>query len=184
MLDPVTTRYAEALFRLARSQGALDAVRADVEKLARALAEPRLRASLLDVSVPRPKRRVQARALLEGTHRFTRNFVELLFAKHREQVLVGLGPAFRRRVLEDEGRAEGIVESARPLERGEIERLERALGQRLARVISLQNRLAPELLGGVRVTVGSRMIDSSLAGRLEGLKKRLMNAPLPRPVQS
>jgi F-type H+-transporting ATPase subunit delta len=180
MHDPVTTRYAEALFRLARSEGALDAVRADVERLARALDDPKVRAVLFDASIPREKRRAQARALLGGVHRFTKNLVELLFAKHREQVLADLGTAFRRRVLEHQGVAEGVVESARPLERAELERLERALGPRLSKQLALENRLAPELLGGVRVIVGSRMIDASVAGRLEALKKRLMGAPLPR----
>ena len=33
MLDPVTNRYAEALFNLAKRDGVLDAVRRDVESL-------------------------------------------------------------------------------------------------------------------------------------------------------
>ena len=37
-----------------------------------------------------------------------------------------------------------------------------------------------ELLGGVRVIVESKMLDASLAGRLEALRKNLLAAPLPR----
>ena len=32
---------------------------------------------------------------------------------------------------------------------------------------------------GVRVVVGSKMLDSSLQGRMEGLRKKLQSAPLP-----
>jgi len=48
------------------------------------------------------------------------------------------------------------------------------------RDIDLSDRVVPELIGGVRVVVESRMIDSSLAGRLEGMRKTLLAAPLPR----
>jgi F0F1-type ATP synthase delta subunit len=43
----------------------------------------------------------------------------------------------------------------------------------------LKNEIRPELVGGVRVIVASRMLDSSVQGRLAGLKKRMEEAPLP-----
>ena len=179
MIDPVTSRYGEALFRLARAKGALDDVRNDLERLARELATAANR-SVFDARIPRETRRERVRGLARSMHPLTQNLIELLFDKRREEVLRELARAFHRRLLEERGAAEGIVESARALGRAEVERLESSLGPRLKKKLTLENKIVPELVGGVRVVVESRMLDFSLAGRLEDLRKRLLVAPLPR----
>lgn len=179
MLDPVSTRYTDALFNLAKEKGDLEQVRRDVERLARALGDPAVRASILDARIPIGRRRTGAGQLVGGAHQLVRNFVDLLFDKRREAVLPELGAAFHRRSLEEEGAAEGVVESARPLGASEIARLAVALGKRLGKEVSLENRVVPGLLGGVRVIVESKMVDCSLQGRLDGLRKRMFQAPLP-----
>ena len=179
MLDPVTIRYTEALFGLARREGALDTVQSDVEQLAKQIAAPKLAAFLVDARIPAEQRREKLRVLLSGTHQLTQNFVDLLFDKRRESVLHGLGEAFHRRSLEERGAAEGVVESARPLGAADVSQLALALGKRLGKDVKLANRVNPDVLGGVRVIVGSKMIDSSLRGRLDGLRKKMLEAPLP-----
>ena len=179
MLDPVTNRYAEALFRLAKKQGALDAVRSDVERLARELASPSFGDFFFDAHVPLETRRQKIESYTVSMHELTRNFVGLLFEKRREEVLRDIGAAFHRRVLLDRGAAEGLVESARSLGAGEIAGLATALGAKLGKTVTLANRVVPELVGGVRVIVDSKMVDYSLRGRLDGLEKCLNAAPLP-----
>jgi F-type H+-transporting ATPase subunit delta len=109
----------------------------------------------------------------------TRNFVGLIFDKRREEVLRDLGEAFHRRLLDEQGAAEGYVESARPMGAGEIAELATAMGARLGKRVTLENRIVPDMIGGVRVIVDSKMIDFSLLGRLEGLRKKMLDAPLP-----
>jgi F-type H+-transporting ATPase subunit delta len=179
MIDPVTARYAEALFNLAKERGALDGVASDVRQLGDALARPEFGSFFFDERVSIETRRAKLEALLARMHALTRNFVNLLFDKRREAVLRDLGPAFHRRLLVERGAAEGTVESARPLASPELTRLEQSMGRRIGKSLRLENRVVPELLGGVRVIVESRMIDASLRGRLEGLRKRMVEAPLP-----
>ena len=62
---------------------------------------------------------------------------------------------------------------------GEIASLATALGARLGKTVTLENRVADHVLGGVRVIVGSQMVDHSLRGRLDGMKKKLGSAALP-----
>ncbi len=176
MQDPVVTRYAQALFNLAKRRGELPRVQADVERLAQT---PQALAVAFDARVAAGVRRERVRSLLRGQSELFRDFVELLFDKRREEVLRGLPQAFHRRVLVDAGGAEGVVESAEPLDAAELERIASALGARLGKRVALENRVLPELIGGVRVVVENRMIDLSLSGRLEGLRKRLLEAPLP-----
>lgn len=179
MIGPVAGRYAEALFRLSKTRGVLEAVRADVERLAAATRPDGPLATLFDERLPLDQRRTLARGVTSGLSPLMQDFVELLFDKRRVEVLRELGAAFHRRLLEERGAAEGVVESARPLADSDLAELARALGPRLGKELTLKNRTVPELVGGVRVLVGSKMIDASVRGRLEGLRKDLMAAPLP-----
>jgi F-type H+-transporting ATPase subunit delta len=180
MLDPVTIRYAQALFNVACQARALDAVQRDVERLGREL-QGELGSRVFDARLSLDGRRKELEARLSGAHELVQNFVGLLFDKRREEVLRHVAEAFRLRVLADQNLAEGVVESARPLGEKEIGDLARLVGQRLGKTVRLENRVSPSLLGGVRVTVENRMIDGSVRGRLDGLSKRLHDAPLPAP---
>ena len=177
-VNPVTTRYAEALFRLALRSGQLANVQTDVERLSAEVENERVSAFLFDARVPVEKRQASLQGLLSGLSPLVRNFVNLLFDKRRENVLRGLRAAWRRRSLAERGAVEGTVESARPLGPGEIAELGRVLGSRLGLEVQLENEVVPELLAGVRVTVGGRMLDNTAVGRLEGLRRRMLDAQL------
>ena len=180
MIDPVTSRYADALFRLAKARGALEAVRADVRRLADELGDGGSLAFVFDQRLSIEARRARLAPSLGALQPLTQDFVELVLDKRRVEVLRHLAAAFHRRDLDERGAAEGVVESARPLDTLELTRLAAALGPALGKTLAFQNRIVPELIGGLRVVVESKMIDASLAGRLEGLRKNLLAAPLPR----
>ncbi len=179
--DPVTARYAGALFSLARKKGELDRVQEDVKRIDGELSHANVAAYLFDARVDMDKRRAAMKPLLDELSPLTRNFVGLLFDKRREEVLRGLGFAFHRRTMAEGGRAEGVVQSARPLDDALLERMAGSLGKKLGKTVTLTNELAPELGGGVRVTVENRMIDYSVQGRLDGIKRQMMEAALPSP---
>jgi len=177
--DAVTARYVEALYGLALCKGQLDAVSSDVERLAANFARPGVVQLVLHPAKDRATRRGYAEASLSGACPLFRNFVDLLFDKNREGVLVGLGEAFRSRLFEASGVVEGVVSSARPLGSGELAELTVSLGARLGKEVRLKNEIDPSLIAGIRVIVDSRMVDCSVVGRFEGLRRRLLEAPLP-----
>lgn len=178
-VDPITARYSQALFELALEKGRLDAVQRDVERVAGEVRDPRLRAFLLNPRVAREDKRRTLAPWLGAFDGLTRNFVGLVLDRGREAVLLHVGDAFRQLVLRRRGATEGVVESARPLPAAELEKLARAVGLRLGKEVLLENRLVPDLIGGVRVFVDNRLLDHSVRGRLAGLRKRMRQAPLP-----
>jgi len=182
ILDPVTLRWAEALYGIARRESALPAVQADVARLATALAGPA--ADALRPHLERGARRALALAQLGSAHALTRNFVQLAFDRRREEVLRDLGAAFRRLANAEQGVVEGVAESARTLGAAELAALAREVGAILGKQVTLENKLVPELVGGVRVTAANRMIDWSVQGRLEALRRRMLEAPLPASVRT
>jgi F-type H+-transporting ATPase subunit delta len=99
----------------------------------------------------------------------TRRFVLLLAAKRRLFVLTDIIGAFQALVARMRGEVRAAVTSARPLNDAEVAELKAALKSRLGRDAMLDTDVDPTLLGGLVVKVGSRMIDSSLRTKLNGL---------------
>jgi len=174
----VTARYARALFELAREQGVLERVETDVDTIGRELADDSVADFLFDARVPAGEKRTRLDALAAQLHPLSASFLCLLQDKNRLGVLRDLRAAFRRDVLAERNASEGVVESPRPLDGGELQRLEGALGGLLGRSVELSNRVRPELLAGVRVFIDNKLIDQSAAGRLEGLRGKLLSARL------
>ncbi|MBL8862377.1 MAG: ATP synthase F1 subunit delta [Planctomycetes bacterium] len=179
IVDPVTARWAGALYGLAQRKGVLAAVVRDVERLGAEVARPQVQRVLLNPRIDLETRRGAVAPALGGAHELTRNFVALAFDRGRVEVLTGLSTAFRRRILEDAGEVEGVIETARPLPPAEIERAAAEFGRVLGKKLRLANRVDPALVGGARITAMNRMLDGSVTGRLEALKRRLLQAPLP-----
>lgn len=175
---PVALRYATALFELAREKGVIERVEADVERIAREVADPASAGWLFDARVSEPEKRRRLELLGAQLHPLTANFLRLLLDKRRIGVLREIGAAFRRNVLSERNASEGVVETPRALGAGELAELAVALGRLLGRTVELRQRLAPELVAGVRVFIDNKLIDQSVAGRLTQLRERLMGARL------
>ncbi len=177
-LSTVTTRYVEALFQLALERGVLDAMEADVRRLAGEVSDPDVAAYLADASVTDEEKISRLEKVLSDMTELLGDFVRLLFEKGRVEVLLEAGDAFRLRLLEHRGATEGRVESARPLEPAQLDELAAAMGRELGKEVYLRNEVDPGLVGGVRVFVDNRMIDNSVQGRLDGLSRKLREARL------
>lgn len=179
IIDPVTTRYSEALFALATDQGIVDQIRADVEKVSGEVSDEMVCAWLFDARIPQGERRSKLEAVTSECHPLMQNFIGLLFDKNREVVLKDLGAAFRLKWLASRGAVEGYVESALALGATEISELSSAIGAKLGKEVMLENRINSDLVGGVRVFVDNRLIDYSVKGRLAGLRRRMLECELP-----
>lgn len=166
-------RYATALFELATQSGCVEAVCADLASLRRSLQTSAdlnrfMRSPVFDAHE-------HARALkiilakMEAT-RLTEKFVLLLASKRRLFASSDIIGAFERLVARSRGQIEAQVTAARDLRDSEIEQLKAVLVARLGKEPRLHIRVDPQLLGGLIVKVGSRMIDSSIRTKLEGLR--------------
>jgi F-type H+-transporting ATPase subunit delta len=166
-------RYATAVFELAQENKAVDAVAADFAALRGAIHASADLARL--VRSPAFSRQDQAKALtaiLEkmGINALTLKFLLLLAAKRRLFALEGIIAVYNHKLARLKGEVEAEVTSARPLSGAETEDLKRMLKSQLGREPRLQTRVDPALLGGLVVKLGSRMIDSSIRTKLNGMR--------------
>lgn len=165
-------RYANALFELAQDSRALDAVSADLSSLRKALETSPDLARL--VRSPVFSAADQARALKAvlakmGAGALTTKFVLLLASKRRLFALTGIIRGYESLVAKSRGETQAEVASARPLSGAEVKELTAALKSSLGKEPRLHTKVDPTLLGGLVVKVGSRMIDSSIRTKLDGL---------------
>jgi F-type H+-transporting ATPase subunit delta len=169
-------RYANALFELARDQKAIDAVSADLASLRRALETSSDLTRLVRSPVFSAADHGRAlKAILDkmGANALTTKFVLLLAQKRRLFVLTQIIAAYERLVARSRGETEAEVTAARALSDGEITELKAALKSKLGKEPRLHTKIDPTLLGGLVVKVGSRMIDSSLRTKLDGLRSAM-----------
>ncbi|HVV26655.1 MAG TPA: F0F1 ATP synthase subunit delta [Rhizomicrobium sp.] len=166
-------RYANAIFELAQEQGAVDRVSADLGSLRRALETSPDLVRLVRSPVFSAEDQARAlKALLEkmGASALSTKFVLLLAQKRRLFALTQIIRAYETLVAKSRGETEAEVTAARALGENEIAELRSVLKSRLGKEPRLHARVDPSLLGGLVVKVGSRMIDSSLRTKLDGLR--------------
>jgi F-type H+-transporting ATPase subunit delta len=169
----IAGRYALAVFELALEDKSLDAVERDFAALKTMILQSADLARL--VRAPVFSRGDQAKgmtAILDQMDAapLTRRFVLLLAAKRRLFVLLDAIRDFDALLARQRGEIDAEVASARPLGDGETAELKRVLKAKFGREPQLASRVDPSLLGGLIVKVGSRMIDSSLRAKLNGMR--------------
>ena len=74
------------------------------------------------------------------------------------------------------GGLEVTVTSAIPLSDEDRAAVERSLTARLGKGLAVDYRIDPQILGGLVVRAGDQIIDGSVAGKLEALKKSILEA--------
>ena len=166
-------RYANALFELAQDQKSVDAVSTDLAGLRRAMETSADLTRLVKSPVFSAEDHAKAlKPILAqmGVNELTTKFVLLLAAKRRLSALTGIIRAFETQVAKSRGETEAEVTAARALSDTEINELKSVLKSRLGKEPRLHSKVDPSLLGGLVVKVGSRMIDSSLRTKLDGLR--------------
>jgi F-type H+-transporting ATPase subunit delta len=169
----VAERYATALFELASEERAVETVSRDFAELKTLLAESPELARLVKAPVfSADEQKVGMDAVLRRMEAapLTVKFVLTLAAKRRLFALNEIIGAYERRIAEQKGEISAEVSAARALSDAETAELKRVLKEQLGRDARLSTRVDPSLLGGLVVKVGSRMIDSSLRTKLEGLR--------------
>jgi F-type H+-transporting ATPase subunit delta len=169
-------RYANAVFELAQDQKAVDAVSTDLAALRRAVETSPDLARLVRSPVFSAQDQAKAlAAILEkmGAHSLTAKFVLLLAQKRRLFALNQIISAYEHLVAKSRGETEAEVTAARHLNDDEVAELKSVLKAKLGKEPRLHSRIDPTLLGGLVVKVGSRMIDSSLRTKLDGLRSAM-----------
>jgi F-type H+-transporting ATPase subunit delta len=169
MAEALTTArpYAHAAFEEAQKLGDLKGWSEMLLSIAEAISHPELRAV---VNSPRFLKS-QIDNLMEGVLGSQakiqqRNFVRVLVDNQRLMLLPEIVVLFEALKSEAEKTVDVVVDSAFELSAAQQEKIIRSLKARLGREIKLVCKVDKELLGGVVIRAGDKVIDGSARTRL------------------
>ena len=102
-----------------------------------------------------------------------RNLLSTVIDNGRLAVLPEIASQFRMLVNDRGGVADAQVVSAFPLDAAQQDKLAKVLEKRFGRQLKVSVAVDPTLIGGVRVTVGDEVLDTSVVARLEQMRAAL-----------
>ncbi|MEM1022876.1 MAG: ATP synthase F1 subunit delta [Myxococcota bacterium] len=178
--NTVGRRYAEALADLTHdlSEEERANIRGDLEALREAVrTSTDLGHVFANPSMGGDQRQAVLDAILEAmkVHTLSRRFVGLLSERGRLPELEAVVASYC--ALDDArlGRREGRIVSATELPEEAVQKIRKALEERVGGSIELTVTVDPALIGGVRAEVGSMVFDGSIRAELDRLGERLTN---------
>ena len=172
----VSGRYATALFELAREDGGLDALDGDLQALKSAIAESDdLRALIASPVYSRDQQAGAMGAVAEkmGLGQLTANTVQVMASKRRLFALPKTIEAVLGLIAEERGEVTAQVTAAHALSDAQREALADALKEAAGKDVKIETTVDEALIGGLVVQLGSRMIDTSIRAKLDGLKNAM-----------
>jgi F-type H+-transporting ATPase subunit delta len=172
----VAKRYAAALLDMAAEAGSVQQVEKDFSELQAMLkSSDDLRALVSSPLAGRGQQNGVLAALAEKAkfHKLTANFLGVLAQNRRLAALDGVIQAFRAEMTRRSGGIEAKVQSAVALSPAQTKALQEQLSKAMGANVTMDVTVNRDLLGGMIVTVGSRMIDDSVKRKLEKLQRAM-----------
>lgn len=168
--------YARAAFEFALAGHGLDSWSGKLALFAGLMGEPAIRSACRSPETSPQKR---ADILLELTgdasDEAMRNFVQLLSANGRLELLPEIHEVFERLRAEHEQSVPVRAVSAYPLTPDQIDALRQKLEGRLQRKVQIETDVDSKLIGGVLIHAGDKVIDGTIRGRLDRLAETILN---------
>lgn len=168
--------YASALMSLAQSRNLTEEFGNDVRSLLELLDNSAELKNFLDSPVVRPqdKKAVLQRISGDQVNPLLRNFLMLLVDRGRILFLQGIGQQYLVLLRKLNQTVLAEVTSAHPLTEAQQNTLtEKVKAMTNARSVEIAATVDPNLLGGVIIKVGSRVVDASLRGQLRRIGMKL-----------
>jgi len=171
--DSISERYAAALFEIAREKGVIkewgDVLREAAISLeshpfmGRALFSPRIPSDI--------KKEMLSRLFASRLPKELLSFFYLLVDKGRERYLSAILHEYDEKYQELEGGVTAAVTVAVPLEPGEEKNLAAALSRFTGKKVRLEITVDTIVGGGALIRMGGKILDWTISGHLERLKK-------------
>jgi F-type H+-transporting ATPase subunit delta len=167
-------RHAQAVFRIALETGQLERWQADLEKMGSVLQDKDLVSFLEHPKVSLERKSDMLQRLLQGIMPTAMNLAHLLVAKKRLRIVPSLVAEYRRLVNAAQGVVEADVITAIPITDQEAERIGKDLAGITGKTVMLGAKVDHEIMGGLVVRLGDKLMDGSVRTRLQELRRRLV----------
>lgn len=168
--------YARALIEVAGSAQAASAIRGELLRFEKALAESEeLRSVYANPAVEQSAKIAVTQSIAKRMKlsELATRMLEVLVRSHRINDLAAILAAVSEYVNKALGVAVAEVRSAKNLTPDEMQELAATLSKKVGKKVELDVRTDPALLGGFVVKIGSTVWDSSVAGKINKFRESL-----------
>ncbi|MBT5072938.1 MAG: F0F1 ATP synthase subunit delta [Kordiimonadaceae bacterium] len=172
-LSGLAGRYAVALFELAVEEKNLDNVAEELTALGELLkSSDELKMLTTSPIISRANQAAAMSAMVKaaGFSKTVENFIGVVTANRRLDQLANMINEFNRMLSHHRGEVNASVVTAYKLDNKQLDALSAKLKSMVGSDVNLESDVDEELLGGMVVRVGSKMIDSSLKTKLANLE--------------
>lgn len=178
----IARNYAEALLELGERNGEVDAYARSLDDLASLIERtPALRAFLETPKISAAQKRDVLRQAFAGraSTNFV-NFLQIVVDKRRQGLLTEIAREYHTLVDQKHGRLHVDVTLAHAPDAEAERALTAQLSQALGKTVIPKVRVNPEILGGVIVRYGDKVMDGSIRRQLTTMRNRMLSAEMPR----
>ncbi|MEO0513179.1 MAG: ATP synthase F1 subunit delta [Planctomycetota bacterium] len=176
--DSLSKIYAQSLYELVSDKGGEEAIHGALEELEGVLELAREDARFSEFLASRVLAAADRAKSLETLFRgrmddTTLNFLLVLNAKGRLSELPAIVAAFDETVQDAFGKVEVDVYTASPMSGEHMGQIKERLQAVIGREPVVHPYVDESMIGGVKMQIGDRLIDASLATRLRQLRERM-----------
>lgn len=176
----VTTRYANALFALAEEKNSVTEYETEASEIIKIL---RTDSQFIDLlthpSIVMEKKIELVSDVFEG--RVTDDFVGLMILcikKYRQNIIVDILEEFVDMAKAYNGFIKASVTSAVELNENQLTQIKSNLEESTNKQIELHAIVDEDILGGLIIRVGDKVVDGSVRGKMRSLQNNLLNLRL------
>ncbi|SDJ89574.1 F0F1 ATP synthase subunit delta [Natronincola ferrireducens] len=175
MAELVAKRYAGALFEVAQEDNNLQPVREEMDFIGECLKENKDFEKLLNTPLIKSseKKEVLTNIFKDKVSVEVLNFLYILVDKRRTRDLQEIIKEFSKMADASKNMVEAVAITAFPLEQETLLKLQVQLSMASGKNVKLNNKVEEEVIGGVLIKMGDKVIDGTLKNRLGQMKQQL-----------
>jgi F-type H+-transporting ATPase subunit delta len=176
-VEEIAQVYARSLFEVAKEHDELDEIHEQLGQFADALDESReLQVFFFSPYFSSEEKKDGVKKVLEDANEHFVNFLELVAERHRMPAIFRIRREFDDLWREENKLLEVRITSAVPLDDDIVKSIGSRIEDQTGRRIDLDANVDPDAIGGLVLRVGNLVMDASVRGRLERLRKEVAGA--------
>ena len=177
MLDKsVASIFIDALLEIAIKKGLFEQVEKDLDLICDVMTKhENLKKVLFHPSIARIDKKDTIKKIFgKSVSDLTRNFLYLLVDRKKEEVLEYIPLVYKNAIDEKKGILKARVRTVIPLTGNRLNNLKGRLNRLTGKTVEVEVVRDPNIIGGLVIQIGNKMIDGSVVSRLKNLKTKLM----------
>ncbi len=169
-------RYAEAVFEIAKTRGSFDRWSEELDRIAHIQRDQDIAILMSAPTVGMSQKEAFLAKALPDASPEALNLVRILLRRGRFVLVPDIASHYKEMLNRHNGIAVAHVTSAVPLTVEELKAVELRLSAMTGRRVVVEASVDRAILGGIIARIGDQLIDGSVRGRLDALKRRLAPA--------